>query len=208
METYLGRVFNHGGVLVNVFSWGLGGEAHRNNFFRKATENPEALAAYAKFLRGEPLVESAATGFSSDSFQAKIRRIQEELPGWIKKSGKQAEAMPLIQKLQRLVKEKKWQEADKVADEVLALMKGEKGQKKEEPKTSRVQDRLPAKIQKIQKELPAWVQGNADREKKATALMKLLDEQLKAMNLEQADQAADAVLKLIGGEAPMPDDHG
>ena len=65
METYLGRVFNHGGVMVNVFSWGIGGEAHRNNFFRRATENPEALAAYAKFLRGEKLVESAAQDFLS-----------------------------------------------------------------------------------------------------------------------------------------------
>ena len=64
METYLGRMFNHGGVLVNVFSWGIGGEAMRNNFFRRATENPEALGAYAKFLRGETLVESAAQGFS------------------------------------------------------------------------------------------------------------------------------------------------
>ena len=44
METYLGRMFNHGAVMVNVFSWGIGGEAMRNNFFRQATENPEALA--------------------------------------------------------------------------------------------------------------------------------------------------------------------
>ena len=69
METYLGRIFNHGGVMVNVFSWGIGGEAMRNNFFRRATENPEALAAYAKFLRGEKLVESAAQGFSASGFK-------------------------------------------------------------------------------------------------------------------------------------------
>jgi hypothetical protein len=60
---------NHGGVLVNVFSWGIGGEAMRDNFFRRATENPEALAAYAKFLRHAPLVETAPTGFSSEAFQ-------------------------------------------------------------------------------------------------------------------------------------------
>ena len=65
METYLGRMFNHGAVMVNIFSWGIGGEAMRNNFFRQATENPEALAAYAKFLRRETLVESAPTGFSA-----------------------------------------------------------------------------------------------------------------------------------------------
>jgi hypothetical protein len=121
METYLGRVFNHGGVMVNVFSWGIGGEAQRNNFFRKATENPEPLAAYAKFLRGEKLVEST-TGFSSEAFQAKMRRIQTELPDWVQKSGKQAQVMPLMQQLQTLMKDKKWQEADKLADEILSLL--------------------------------------------------------------------------------------
>lgn len=65
---YLARIFNHGGVLVNLFSWGIGGEANRNNFFRQATENSEGLAAYAKFLRGGQLVESAAQGFSASAF--------------------------------------------------------------------------------------------------------------------------------------------
>lgn len=133
MESYLARMFNHGAVMTNIFSWGIGGEAMRNNFFRKATENPEALAAYAKFLRGEPLIESAATGFSSEAFQVKMRKIQEELPGWIQKSGKQAEAMPLIQKLQGLLKNKRWQEADMAADDVLALMRGGAEQKKLSP---------------------------------------------------------------------------
>ncbi len=125
METYLGRMFNHGAVMVNIFSWGLGGEAMRDNFFRRATENPEALAAYAKFLRHATLVESAATGFSSAAFQDKMHRIQKELPGWVRKSGKAAQAMPLTQKLETLIKGRKWQEADKVADELLSMMKGD-----------------------------------------------------------------------------------
>ena len=120
METYLGRMFNHGGVMVNVFSWGIGGEAMRNNFFRRATENPEALGAYAKFLRRETLVESAAHGFSGPGFGDKMHRIQTELPGWIQKSGQQAQAMPLIKNIKALLKDRKWQEADKVADELLA----------------------------------------------------------------------------------------
>jgi hypothetical protein len=123
METYLGRVFNHGGVLVNVFSWGLGGAANRNNFFRKATENPEALTAYAKFLRGETLVEKANTGFSATNLQAKMQRIQAELPAWVNgNSDRQKRATSLFQKLQPLIKGKKWQEVDKVADEILSLI--------------------------------------------------------------------------------------
>lgn len=122
METYLGRLFNHGAVMVNVFSWGIGGEAMRNNFFRRATENPEAMAAYAKFLRHETLVETAPTGFSSEAFQGKMQRIQRELPVWVQRSGQQAQAMALTQKLGAFMKDRKWQEADKVADEILSLM--------------------------------------------------------------------------------------
>ena len=101
METYLGRMFNHGAVMVNVFSWGIGGEAMRNNFFRQATENPEALAAYAKFLRRETLVETAPTGFSATAFQDKMHRIQRELPAWVQQSGQQAQAMPPDPKTRR-----------------------------------------------------------------------------------------------------------
>jgi hypothetical protein len=121
METYLGRVFNHGGVLANIFSWGIGGEANRSNFFRRATENEEALAAYAKFLKHEPLTETSA-GFSSEALQEKMHRIQSDLPQWVQKTGRQAEAAPLIQKLNALMKEKRFEEADRLADEIVRLM--------------------------------------------------------------------------------------
>ena len=122
METYLGRMFNHGAVMVNVFSWGIGGEAMRSSFFRQATENPEALAAYAKFLRHKMLVETAPTGFSVEAFQTKMHRIQKDLPDWVRKSGQQARVMPMTENLAALIKERKWLEADKVADELLALI--------------------------------------------------------------------------------------
>jgi hypothetical protein len=127
METYLGRMFNHGAVMVNIFSWGIGGEANRDNFFRKATENPEALAAYAKFLKHGTMVETASSGFSAALLQEKMHRIQKEFPAWIQKSGKQAKAAPLMQKLSTLLKDKKWRELDEIVDEVLSMMaQGEK----------------------------------------------------------------------------------
>jgi hypothetical protein len=127
METYLGRMFNHGAVMVNIFSWGIGGPARRDNFFRKATENPDALAAYAKFLRGGTMVETASTGFSAALLQEKMHRIQNEFPAWIRKSGQQAKAAPFMQKLSTLMKDKKWRELDQVADQVLSMMsQGEK----------------------------------------------------------------------------------
>lgn len=122
MEAYLGRIFNHGGVMANLFSWGIGGEANRNSFFRRATESPEALAAYAKFLRHETLIESAPTSFSAEALQDKMHRIQRDLPNWVQSTGRQAQVLPLTQKLSALLKDRKFEEADKVADEILSLI--------------------------------------------------------------------------------------
>lgn len=47
METYLAQSFNHGAALVTLFGWGIGGQS---NPFRTATEGPDALVAYRKFL--------------------------------------------------------------------------------------------------------------------------------------------------------------
>lgn len=47
---------------------------------------------------------------------------ETQLPGWVQKSGEQAQATLLMQKLTTLIKERKFQEADKVADELLSLM--------------------------------------------------------------------------------------
>ncbi len=60
-----------------------------------------------------------------------------------------------------------------------------------------LQERLPPKIRKIQKELPAWIQktGKADQ---ATALMQRLDRFLKAKDFAPAEGVADEILKLIG----------
>ena len=60
-----------------------------------------------------------------------------------------------------------------------------------------LQERLPAKIQKIQKELPAWIQ-TADNKEKAMPLMHKLQEQMNAKNLEEVDKTADAILEMMG----------
>ncbi|MGH6846136.1 MAG: hypothetical protein ACREC0_01470, partial [Methylocella sp.] len=90
-------------------------------------EPPGALAAHGQFARHETLVETTPSGFSSEAFQNKMHRIQRELPDWVQQSGQQAQVMPLTQKLKALIKDKEFQEADKVADELLSLMsRGEK----------------------------------------------------------------------------------
>jgi hypothetical protein len=126
METYLARMFNHGATLVNIFSWGVGGEAHKNMDFRVVTEGEEALRAYRKFLRGERLVEVlSATSSYLERLPAKIHRIQRELPAWAEKTGNQAEAGALMRRLDAALKKKDFTEAEKVADEILKLLPAE-----------------------------------------------------------------------------------
>ena len=128
METYLAKMFNHGATLVNVFAWGIGGEAHRNIPFRIVTEGEESLQAYRKFLKGEPLVEGETTASLSDRLPPKIHKIQGELPAWMQKAEnkeKAAEAAALMQKMQEQLKAKNFEEVEKTADSILKTM-GEK----------------------------------------------------------------------------------
>ena len=85
MEAYLGNLFNHGAVVVNIFGWGVG---DGNNPFRRSAENGTAIAAYQKFLRGDPLSENAAERLPSSEFYSKVQTLQKELPAYFMKSGR------------------------------------------------------------------------------------------------------------------------
>ena len=56
-ENYLGKIFNHGGSMANLFGGFMGGTA---GDYGKSTESDEAIAAYQKFLKGEKLQESGS----------------------------------------------------------------------------------------------------------------------------------------------------
>jgi hypothetical protein len=73
-----------------------------------------------------------------------------------------------------------------------------KGSPLREAKTEAVTllERLPAKIHRIQKELPVWLQKGGNQEE-ATALMQKLEFHLNAKDFENAEKTADAILKRI-----------
>lgn len=116
-------MFNHGATLVNIFSWGIGGEANKNMDFRVVTEGEEALRAYRKFLRGQPLAEVVSPISSYlERLPAKIHCIQRELPAWVQKTGNQTKAEALLPRLDAALKGNNFTEAEKVADEILKLL--------------------------------------------------------------------------------------
>jgi hypothetical protein len=121
MATYLAKMFNHGATLCNVQSWGIGGEAMRNLGFRVVTEGEEALQAYRKFLKGEPLIEGATVASLTDRLPPKIHKIMKELPAWIEKTGNK-EAGALQQKMMEQMKAKNFEEVEKTADSILKMM--------------------------------------------------------------------------------------
>jgi len=79
-------------------------------------------STHAVINRTEQRCLGSPTGFSSEAFQDKMRRIQKELPAWVQKSGQQTQAKALTQKITVSIKDRKWGEADKSADELLSLI--------------------------------------------------------------------------------------
>jgi hypothetical protein len=125
METYLAKMFNHGAVLVNIFSWGIGGEAQREkNMFRRATENQEALLAYRKFLSGGALKEEprSTNAFSPQRLQQKVHTIQAQVPLFVQRTHRPDLIQSLTKKLDAAIKANRFEDADKAADQVLKLI--------------------------------------------------------------------------------------
>ena len=121
MEGYLGNLFNHGARLVNVFGWGVG---DTGNPFRKVAEANASVAAYRKFLKGEALKEDPmpAPEIPSAALPEKMRIIQQLLPAYVDKNGA-ARVSSLMQRLDQQMKQHKFEEAEKTADEVLQIIK-------------------------------------------------------------------------------------
>jgi hypothetical protein len=123
MEHYLGNMFNHGAVLVNVFGWGVG---EKDNPFRKVAESNDSLAAYQKFMRGEVLQEAPLPKpvLPPEGLEEKVHKVQSKLPGWIEKHGP-ARVKDSVERLDRALREQRFQEALKAADALLKTIEKE-----------------------------------------------------------------------------------
>jgi hypothetical protein len=118
MEGYLGSLFNHGAVLVNIFGWGLGDES---NPFRKIAEGSEALAAYRKFLNGEKLGEAQVPDLLSTlpaNLRVKIQKVQAALPGWLRNHNS-AQIQDNVDSLGQAVEDQRFNDAERAADAIL-----------------------------------------------------------------------------------------
>ncbi len=201
METYLAKMFNHGATLCNVQSWGVGGEANKNMGFRVVTEGEEALQAYRKFLRGEPLVEGETVASLTDRLPPKIHQIQKQLPAWIQKTGNQ-EAAALMQKMQEQMKAKDFTEVEKTADSILKMMgvsaqsaaPGGENKPQLTPTSDDLMKRLTEKFQRVMHGVQKWMASGRD----TSAIHRTMEEKfrplIEAGKVSEAEGELDRVL--------------
>ena len=116
-EQYLGSMLAHNVGIINVFAWS---DPSR---FGVATRSDEAKAAYRKFVNGERFAEiDSPISSVVEGLPAKVRRIQQEVPAWVRKTGDQAKAHALLRRLDAALKSNDVVEGEKVADEILTLL--------------------------------------------------------------------------------------
>jgi hypothetical protein len=219
METYLAKMFNHGATLVNVYSWGIGGEANKNMSFRVVTEGEEALEAYRKFLKGDSLIEGQITLTLLERLPPKIHKIQDELPAWMQKAGnndKAAEVTALMQQMQGQLKGKNFEEAEKTADSILNLM-GSSAQSDASPGNVNsgaptnpdevVRKRLTEKVERVQEGAQRWADSGRDPSAIGQAMDQKVGPLLEAGKIVEAEVELDRLLEQLkqdGRSAELP----
>jgi hypothetical protein len=205
METYLAKMFNHGATLVDIFSWGIGGEANKNMGFRVVTEGEEALQAYRKFLKGDALTEAKLAPSLTERLPPKIHKIQQELPAWMEKTGNK-EAAALMQKMQEQLKAKNFEEVEKTADAILQMMGASaqpSGQNSEDkpqrtpPSTSISDDRvkrLKEKVALVAQGVRNWAASGRDPSEIRRTMEEKFKPLMEAGKLVEAEAELDRLL--------------
>ena len=120
-ETYLAWHYNHGCVLVGVNTGATGEELPRR--LRESAFGKEAIAAYRKFLTGQPLAEKPLRGQSQPfRIQAKMKRVRDGVERW-HKSGKDPRAIArLMEGAKPLANAGRLDELEKLVDHALEML--------------------------------------------------------------------------------------
>jgi hypothetical protein len=121
-ETYLAWHYNHGCVLVGV-NMGATGKDLPKRLWDSAF-GKEAIAAYHKFLKGQPLVEKPFSIMNNPQFriQAKMKRVRAGVERW-HSSGKDPSAVgKLMEGAQPLASSGKLDELEKLVDQALEML--------------------------------------------------------------------------------------
>ncbi len=120
-ETYLAWHYNHGCLLVGVNMGATGEDLPRR--LRDSAFSKEAIAAYHKFLTGQPLVEKPFVRQQPQfRIQAKMKRVLAGIQRW-QRSGKDPSAVgKLMERAQPLANAGRLVELEKLVDQALEML--------------------------------------------------------------------------------------
>ncbi|MHB1000866.1 MAG: hypothetical protein ACYC27_16615 [Armatimonadota bacterium] len=126
-ETYLGWHYNHGAVIVAINTGATGTELPAR--LEKSAFSPEAIAAYRKFLMGETLKETPAADRPGARLRRKMDALQAGFKAW-QSSGRDPSkiAEEVTERLQPLLQDERYGEAEAVIDEGIKKLGVEAGQ--------------------------------------------------------------------------------
>jgi hypothetical protein len=122
-EMFLSWHFNHGAtvMVINTADTSAGGQV-----IAKSIWWPESIAAYKKFLSGQPLSEAAAISGKASAFQefqAKVAKIQANLPAYLQAHpADQAKLTALADQLAKYQTAEDYESANQTADAILKIV--------------------------------------------------------------------------------------
>jgi hypothetical protein len=120
-ETYLGWHYNHGCVLVGVNMGATGTDLPRR--LQDSAFGREAIAAYRKFLTGQPLVEKpVSTDRPEFRIQRKMRRVRDGIERWHKAGKDPRPVGKLMEGAKPLADKGKLDELEKLVDQALEML--------------------------------------------------------------------------------------
>jgi uncharacterized protein involved in exopolysaccharide biosynthesis len=159
MENYLARMFNHGATLTNVFGWDIGDSAF---VFRRAAENPAAIEAYRKFLRGESLDESPldrSTSREVSRLRSFVNTLPDRIQSYIRAGGEMVAIQPKLNEFDRDVKAGHFDATKRDIDQIEATIEA---QVKKAGAGFDVVAALREKMQTLPQQIAAFQQHNGD----------------------------------------------
>ena len=120
-ETYLAWHYNHGCVLVGV-NMGATGKDLPKHLWDSAF-NGEAIAAYRKFLTGQPLVEKAISmDHPQLRIQVKMKRVRAGVERWLSSGRDPSAIAKLMEGAKPLADAGKLRELEKLVDQALEML--------------------------------------------------------------------------------------
>ena len=120
-ETYLAWHYNHGCVLVGV-NMGATGQDLPKRLWDSAFSD-EAMAAYHKFLTGQPLLEKPLSRENPQlRIQAKMKRVRDGIGRWHSSGKDPSPVGKLMEGAQPLANSGKLKELEKLVDQALEML--------------------------------------------------------------------------------------